>query len=187
MDSELLKLIKNKESLVANIAFYILCSLLVVFVLSYFILAFKANIQAEEINELDNMIAEGEGQQKAFEDKVLEYRRKINDYALVIGNHKISSEVFDFIEKRTLSNVWFSTFDMSQYTNEIRLTGETENLESLSQQVQVFEKSQDYINNINVLDSQVQGPSKVRFTMALSLNPNNFTYIDLPSTSQSTP
>lgn len=161
-----------------NVAFYVFCSILVVLLLSYFILAFKANVQAEQVNELDVRIATGQGQEKVLENKLLDYKTKISDYSTVISNHKIISEAFDFIEKRTLSNVWFSTFDVSE--SAIQLTGETTDLESLSQQVAVLEKSKDYVTGITVLDTQVQSPTKVRFIMSLSLNQRNFLYLTSP-------
>lgn len=162
-----------------NVAFYVFCSILAVLLLSYFILAFKANVLAEQVNELDVRIATGQGQEKILENKLLDYKTKISDYSTVISNHKIISEAFGFIEKRTLGNVWFSTFDVSE--SAIQLTGETTDLESLSQQVAVLEKSKDYVTGITVLDTQVQSPTKVRFIMSLSLNQRNFLYLTSPS------
>ena len=183
MDFKILHFLKNKESLWINIIFYILCALLTIIVFTYFIIMYKVYLQNKEMSELGAKIAAySANQEKIYEKKVLDYKKKIDDYSKIINNHKISSNVFSFIEERTLPNVWFSEFDMSQGTNEIKLSGETENMETFGRQIQVFEKSQDYIKSIDVLDSQVGASEKIKFILSLSLNPKIFTYLELRNT-----
>ena len=114
--------------------------------------------------------------QKSYADKVSIYKQKIDDFASIINSHKISSNVFSFIEEKTLPNVWFSSFNMAQGTNEMRVSGEAESLATLSRQVNFFEGSQDYIKGISVLSSQVDETGRVKFLINLLLNPKIFEY-----------
>jgi len=177
MSLNLSHLLKNKEPLWINVIFYLLCSLLIVILFIYSILILKVYLQNQKTDEMNKRMSAYEiNRQKIDEKKVLYYRKKINDFDLVVNNHKISSNIFIFIEKNTLPNIWFSGFDMSQSANNIKLSGQSENMETLSRQVQIFERSKDYIKNITVLNSQVDIMGKIGFTLDLRLNPEIFTY-----------
>ncbi len=172
-----LQQLKDKKSLWISVTFYFFCALLIIVFFTYFIIVFKVYLQNKEINELDSRIATyGLSQQKIYEKRVLDYKKKINDYSFIISNQKISSNVFAFIEARTLPNVWFSSFNMSKSTNEIKLSGESENMETLGRQVRVFEKSNDYISSINVSSLEIQTTGKTNFILSFYLKPEIFSY-----------
>ncbi len=177
MDFNLSYFLKNKDSLWVSVIFYFLCAFLVALIFSYSVITFKVRLQNQEMNELDNRIATyGMSQKKIYEKKIIDYKKKIDDFGLIINNRKISSNIFSFIEENTLPNIWFSNLNILQSANEIKLSGEAENMETLSNQIQVFERSQDYIKNINILNSQVEPSGKINFILSLSLDPKIFTY-----------
>jgi len=169
--------LKYKESLWIDVIFYFLYALIIAVVFSYFILMVKVYIDSQAVNELDNRTANHEfSQQKIYEKEILDYQKKIDNYSAIVSRYKISSNILSFIEQTTLSNVWFLSLDMSQLTDEIKLSGQAENMEVLGRQIQVFEKSQDYINHIKVFNSDIEPSGKVRFILNLSLNPKIFSY-----------
>ncbi len=170
-------LAKNKESSWVDAVFYCISALLLALLFSYAIFGIKTYLDTQKINELDGKIAALDSlQQKEKEKKVLDYKKKIDDYYLLIGSHKITSNIFAFIEKKTMPNVWFSNFDISLPANEVKLSGESENMETLSRQIKAFEESGDYINSITVLNSEVQPSRKVKFTLSFHLNQKAFNY-----------
>jgi len=151
--------------------FYFLSSCLIVAIFTYFLFTIKVNIQTQEINEIDKkMLNYSIYQQKENEKTIVSYQKIINDFSSIIKNRKISSRLFDFIEKNTLPNIWFSNFDMSYSTNDIKLSGEAENMETLINQINFFEENKDYIKSINILNSQINSNGKIKFTLNLSLN-----------------
>lgn len=164
-----------------DVVFYFASALLIAVVFSYLIFTLKIYLQKREIADADKNIAVyGTQEQKAYEKKILDYKRLIDDFTVIVGKHKISSNIFSFIEDNTVPSVWFSNFDMSDSTNEIRLLGEAENMLTLSQQVQVFEKDKEYIKNITVLNSQAGVGGKIGFILNLSLGSKIFTYQSEP-------
>ncbi len=178
MDFSLFYQLRNKQSRWIDVIFYSVFALLIATVLCYGFFAFRVYFQNQQINELDKKIlAYNTVQQKAYEKEVLDYKKKIDDYAIIINSHKISSNVFNFIEKKTLPNVWFSNLNVSEVANEIDLSGESENMKALSSQVQIFEESKDYIKNITVLDSHIAEHGKINFNLRLSLDPKIFAYL----------
>ncbi len=177
MDFSLFYQFKNSQSRWINYAFYFASILLIIMVFFYGIFVFKVYSQSQKIDELNRkMLVYGTDQQKASEKKVLDYKKKIDDFTVLINNHKVSLNVFTFIEQNTLSNIWFSSFNVSEVRNEINLIGEAKNMETLNNQVRVFEEDKDYIKSVSVLDSQVIEQGKIRFTLKLSLDPKIFAY-----------
>ena len=168
--------LKDKDSILVNVVFYLVTAFFVAIIFSYPLLSFKVYLQNKEINKLDNIMSFDETQQKTNEMKVLDYKKKIDDYTLIINNHRISSNIFVFIEEKTLSNVWFSNFAMSQFANEVKLSGEAENIVALSLQVEAFEKSEDYVRDVAVLESQESDSGRVQFALSLYLTPEVFNY-----------
>ncbi len=160
-----------------NVVFYFFLALLLVSILLYAFFVLRVYLQKKKISEIDDKIATyGTKEQKANEKQVLDYKKKIDDFAIIINNHRISSNIFGFVEDKTLPSVWFSNFDMSESSNEIRLTGEAESMETLSRQVKTFEESKDYVKSISVLSSQTESDKKIRFILNLILDPKIFNY-----------
>ena len=171
MDFNLPNQLKDK-SLRVNFLFYSALVLLMIAIFCYGIFWLKTYLQNQKIGELDKQISEyGTDQEKLYEKEVLGHKKTIDDFAAII-----SSNVFVFIEENTLPSIWFSNFDMSKSTNEIKLSGESASMEILSQQVQIFENKKEHVKSISVLESETGANGKIKFILNLSLNPNIFTY-----------
>ncbi len=160
--------------------FYVVSIVLLGSVFCYFILLFKVHLQTQNITEIQNRIANSsQDQQKMYQTKFSDYKKKIDDFSALINNHKISSGIFVFIEGKTLPNVWFSNFDMSQSINGIKLSGEADTMETVGRQIQLFEQDQ-YVKHIDIVSSEVEPTGKVKFLLNLSLDPAVFNYANNP-------
>ncbi|MEK7664057.1 MAG: hypothetical protein AAB340_01215 [Patescibacteria group bacterium] len=159
--------------------FYFTSILLAATVFSYLIFNFKVQLQSQRIQDVEkeslNLVT---GERRVFNNKVLDYKKKIDDFSTIINNHKVTSSVFSFIEENTLPDVWFSDFSMQGANNEINLSGQALNMEVLSRQVEIFERNQDYIESINVLESQTNSTGKVSFVLNLFFDSKIFNYGD---------
>src|SRR5581483_64130 len=101
----------------------------------------KAQVQVRHNNQLDLLLAGyGTSQQKADEQKLIAYKQEIDAFSALIDGHKISLPVFDFIEKNTLSNVWFSSVALSEIKGELYISGQANSLATVSQQINQFEQ-----------------------------------------------
>ncbi len=171
MNFNIIGQLKNHKALLVDAAFYVMWSLLVALVLCYIIFSYKISGASQHIIELDKkLLVYASDEQKASEKEVFDYKKKIDDFAVIIDSHRISSNIFSFIEEKTLPNVWFNIFNFSEGKKEISLSGEAENMEALSNQIKAFEASKNYVKSINVLTSQATAEGKARFTLNLSLN-----------------
>lgn len=161
----------------ANLLFYVAFGFLVLTIFCYGIFTIKVFLEEETIRQLNEKILMHTTPQDALmESKILDYKKKIDDFTVLVNDHRISSHMFNFIEQKTLPKVWFSNVSVSQAKSEINLAGEAANMETLDNQVHVFEESRDYVNTITVLNSEVTSQGRIKFIVSLSLNPKIFAY-----------
>ncbi len=157
--------------------FYGAVALLTAIIFWQAVFSFKTYVYQKKIAQVTEKIAAyTTPEQIAQEREVFAHKKKIDDFATIIANHKISSNIFTFIESVTLPSVWFSSLNMSEASNEIRLVGETESMETLSKQFNVFEGNKEHVKNITVLNSQVSSSGRINFILNISLEPNIFKY-----------
>lgn len=167
--------LKNRDWWIEGL-FYLVLSALLVVVFFYGTVAIKVYFYGKKLDELNDKIAAySSPQEKSYEKEVFSYKAKIEDFTAIVASHKISSNVFAFVEDNTLANVWFSSFSMSEISNEMRLTGEAESMEVLSRQFEIFENSKDYVKSISVFNSQMESSGRVVFVLNVFLDPNIFT------------
>ncbi len=171
---------KEKESLIAKYFFIVSCAFLIIVLFCYFIILLKIYLQQNQINTLQGDASSyTTNQQKMYEKKFSEYKKKISDFSSVINDHRISSNIFTFLEEKTLPNVWFYNFDLSENTAELNLSGEAKSGEDFSKQVREFEKS-SYIKSVSVLDSRISNSGGLLFILKISLDPKIFNYTSNP-------
>jgi len=162
------------------VIFYFAASLLVATVLCYLIFILKIYLQEQAIKNLDvETLNVGTDAQKDEEKIVFGYQKKVNDYGMLLQNHKFASNVFSFLEKDTLPNVWFYRFSMPMSQNQIDLAGEAETMDALSRQTSAFEKN-EFVKKVSILNSDTGVLGKISFNLSLQLDPKIFNYITPP-------
>jgi hypothetical protein len=69
--------------------------------------------------------------------------KKISSFKEIFSSHKNINNIFDFIEKNCLPDVWFSKFNFGSGKGQIEvlLSGEAENFVSIGQQMIIFKES----------------------------------------------
>ena len=156
---------------------YLPLVLLVIALFCYGIFALKVYLLQQKISEVDKRIAlYVTPEQKNYEKEVFDYKRQIDDFNTILTAHRTPTNVFNFVEDNTLPTIWFSSFDMAQSTDEIRLAGEAASMASLSQQVAIFEQNKEDIKSIGVLNSQISSQGKIAFILDLLVKPEIFDY-----------
>jgi len=180
MDFGIFYQLRTKKIWWVDVVFYFVISLLISTVFCYLIFISKIYLQQKELENLDQAILTvGTDAQKDQEKTVFGYQKKINDYALLINKYEFASNIFGFLEKETLPNVWFSKFSQPTLQNQIDLAGEAENLDALSRQTSAFEKS-EFVKKVSLLNSSIGELGKVSFNLSLALDPKIYNYIPPP-------
>ena len=168
--------IRNRKSWWMDVIFYFTISLLIAVVFCYLIFIVKNNIQRTQIKEEEDKIESvASGQQKSDENEVILYQKKIGDFVGLLKNHEFASHAFIFMEQHTLPDVWFERISIDEGNASLQLSGETDNMESLSRQVAVFEKN-EYVKSIGLLNSSLGESAMVSFNLSLALDSKIFSY-----------
>jgi len=161
---------KIKKSLWAIL--FVVFSALVALSLLLSYLYFKSaarEVQAEIIQK-EKLLAKTSAE-KALEDKVKQYETKINAFKKIFSEHKKILSVFEFIERNTHPDVWFESFQWQSKSLTMQLSGKTNNLDNVGQQLIIFRKQRDVLKGIRL--SQVDKDEEtglVDFSLEITFN-----------------
>jgi hypothetical protein len=174
MDFGVIYQLKTKNYLWVNAVLYGSFALLMGSVICFFIFDAKISSLQDKLTEARKMTASmGTPVQKDLEKKVFDYQKKIDDFAVIIGNHKIPSNVFSLLEKLTLPNVWFYSISINNSAANIQLSGEAETQGTLTQQIAILEGS-DLVDTVSNLSSGITESGRIKFNLNLVLNPSAY-------------
>jgi hypothetical protein len=177
MDFGIIFKLRTKKFWWLDVILYFVISLLIATILCYIIFFVKVGMQKKTISDLEVATeAVGTGQQRENEKEVLFYQKKIADFAELIKNHQFASSVFGFMEEKTASRVWFNLFNLNRKDAIVGLSGETGDIDVLSRQIAVMEKS-EYVKKVSLLNSQINSTGGIKFNLTLKLDPKIFSII----------
>ena len=75
-----------------------------------------------------------------------------------------------------MPDIWFKQFSLDEKSDGVQLSGEADNMDALSRQVAVFEKSQ-YIKDMGTLNTSLGPLARSEFNINLVMNQNIFKYL----------
>lgn len=172
MDFGIIYQLKTKKYWWLDTILYAVLSLLLATVICYGIFILKISLQEKTLKDIeDKMSRTGTAEQKELEEKVFNYQKKINNFAVLLTNHKIPTNIFKTMERDTLPNVWISSFSTNAEMSQMMITGEAENLNTMSRQIDIFEKN-EFIKNIASLATSLDQSSRILFNLSFELDPN---------------
>jgi len=157
-----------------KILFYILIALLLAAVLSYFILGHFQKKSLTALQNLEEEILKEQTPQKiALEKEILSEQKKINDFALMLDHHLLSSKFFRFLEQTSHPRIWFSKINLSPAEQLVIVSGRAETFPALGQQLQIFKK-EAFVKSATLSKISLGEKGEIEFTLTLSFDPNFF-------------
>jgi len=158
-----------------NILFYLSIALLLAFISGYSFLIYQTKKLDLALKDLETTLAkETTPQQISLEKEILDYKKKIEDFAPLITAHRLSSKFFGFFEKITHPKVFFSDLKIDIMGNKAGLSGQTESFQTLGQQILIFQK-EELIKNVQLSKVQIGKEGKIEFSLEIFLDPKLFT------------
>ena len=177
MDFRVIFQLRNRKIWWMDVIFYFAISLLAATVFCYLIFLVKNGMTRSDIkNEILALQTVGTNSQREQEKNVVNYQKKVNDFIKLFKNHEFASNVFAFMEKQTMPNIWFKQFVLDEKNRGVQLSGEADSMDALSRQVANFERN-EYVKRVGALNSSLGGSARVEFNFNLSLDPKIFSYI----------
>lgn len=157
-----------------NIFFYFSLGLLMAIVLSYPVLTYWENKSVNALEKLEEQIIKvGTPKEKVMEIEVFSQEKRIKDFSALLGEHRQSSGLFQFLEKATHPKVWFFTLELDAKKAELVLSGKSQNFQVLGQQLSIFQKQQS-IKKANLSKLSLGKEGGAEFTFNISLDPSVF-------------
>jgi len=151
--------------------------IILAFLGSYIYFYIVNNSIAKKIKELDDSSQELNNTIKSSEDQLLAVQKKINDFSVLIANHKDLKNVFDFIDQKTIPAMWFSDFKFDQSKKEeeniIYLEGKTSSFILIEQQLAVFKK-ESVVKLAELTEVSINKDGEIEFIFKINFLPEIF-------------
>lgn len=160
---------KNKVIFAGTTVLYIITAVLIIFILSYFALIFLKNRADKNLAEIEKRLTRTEEESK-LENQVSSAKRNLDNWSLLASEHRFPLAVFKLLQKNTHPKVSFSGFQFNLRENTLALEGQTENYETLGQQVLIFQ-NHNLIQKVNVSKISINPERRINFELKLFVDP----------------
>ena len=176
MDFSTILQFREKKFWWVDAIFYLSASFLIAAVFCYVIFSVRTSMLKSEIESQTKLMETvGTTQQKEYEKEILGYQKKINSFKSFLKNLKFASSAFAFMEDQTMPYIWFKNFSFNAQSNTITPSGEAEDMEIVSRQINKFEKN-EYVKSIGQLNFSIGQGAKTQFNVSLAMDPKWFSY-----------
>lgn len=168
------------KRIIILIVILFVCAILVF--LGYAAITIKEKNLLSQISEMEK---EKEGleakiaEMKDAEERLLKLKSHINEVKNLVNNHIYWEKLFEALEKFTLSDVHYNTFDFD-ISGQLKLTAMAKNFDVLSEQLIVFNSNPEFFNSAEISSMNLEqdkdtGQIKgVSFSVVVNVNPNIF-------------
>jgi hypothetical protein len=151
--------------------FYFSIFLFLGLLLGYFILTFLEKKSENTLPNLEEALLKGKTpEMSSLEEEILNDQKKIKDFSSLVQSHLIPSKIFEFFEKNTLPQVFFSEINLNSLNSTAKLSGECDSFVTLGQQLAIFEK-EPLIEKLDLTQVSITKEGKIGFFLDFSFNP----------------
>jgi len=158
----------QKSPVSESLVLYISIGLLAAAFLSYFLLAHLESRSSEAVQALEEQIeAVGADEARA---EILAVRTKMEDFSLLVRDHRRPSNFFDFLEEITHPRVGFLEVELSPPEFKANLVGFSTDFKNVAQQIYLFQE-QELIEAIKLNNLTLGDMGEARFSLELFLSP----------------
>jgi len=165
----------KKFPLWQNILFYFSLVLLLASLSGFFVLNYFQKKSQATLDDLRKTIEKGfTAEEKTLEKELLSYQKKIEDFSTLFLDYRLTSKLFGFFEKLIHPKVFFTDFSLDPKLNKLSLSGQTENFETLGQQILIFQK-EEKIKSLDLKEIGISKEGKIEFSLDISFIPLVFT------------
>ena len=172
----------NKSPFLVNILFYLSIILLLSVIFSYFILDRFQKSASEKIRQFEAKISSEKTQEwLSLEQELKTKKKKIDDFSVLIGEHKLPSKFLafsegTFAETKNFGNlihpkVQVLNFSLDIKNSKVKISGLTENFITLEQQYLIFQ-SEPLIKEANLSNISIGKEGKINFSFELLFDPS---------------
>jgi len=166
MAIEITPRVKIKLSNWKIIAGIVLVVLLMGLIAAYLYFTFSIKKMSQEFEEKNRALAPLE---KAIEEKENELEpigQKIDDFNVLLAEHKNRLDIFTFLQTTCLPSIWFSDFAFDSDAEEVIVSGRANNFATLEQQMNILEQ-EPVLSDLNITGLSIGEEGGIVFTLSL--------------------
>ncbi|MBL7156305.1 MAG: hypothetical protein ISS87_01770 [Candidatus Pacebacteria bacterium] len=161
---------------VFDILYYIISILLVLSFLSYLGLIFLIKTSETRLGELGTAIIEKQTKEtQELEKRVLATKKKIDTFAILINDHKQTSNMFSFLAETSHKKAFFSDLKLNVESFTADIFGKTEGFKTLGEQVLIFNE-ENLIKDVALTEVNIGKQGKIEFNLTLLFDSEIFKY-----------
>jgi len=165
------KEVAEKESILIVLLFWFSLFIFIVIVTLFFVFEWQTKNAKAQLKEIEAQLEQlGTPEQKALKEAIYDYKRKIDDFPVLLNNHQTPSKLFALIENNIHPDVWFLSFEFLRDKNQMTLSGQAKSLLALAQQVLAFEKIPQ-IKELTVSNIGVNKEGDIEFELSIVFTP----------------
>lgn len=152
-----------------NSLFWVALVLLVSTIILFLFFQGKASSLEGQRDSIKNQISEVETQAGEIgEQDIIVLAEKVKYFFGLLGEHKFSSQFFDFLRVACHPYVQFSSLDLSTKDYKIRLSGKTESFQTLGEQLLSLKENEN-IQDLKVSNISLDQEGRVTFQLTFTL------------------
>jgi len=165
------KKVAEKESILVALFFWFSLFIFIVVTTLFFVFGWQTKKAKAQLQEIEAQLEQlGTPEQKALEEAIYDYKRKIDDFPVLLNNHQTPSKLFTLIEENIHPDVWFLSFKFLRDKNQVSLSGKAKSLLALAQQILAFEKIPQ-IKELTTSNIGVSEEGAIKFELSIIFTP----------------
>ncbi len=107
----------------------------------------------------------------ADQAELIAFYSQMANIKTLLNNHIATSRVFEWLEKQTQTNVFFSRFSLNIQGNQLSLAGVAKSTEDIAEEMRVFQ-TQPEVEQVSVNNMSIGTAGFWQFDLSLTLNPS---------------
>ncbi len=157
-----------------NILFYCSLVLLLAVISVYFVFGYFQNKSLQSLQGLETELRDmGSQSQKELERDVLLYEKKIQDFGILLAQHRYTANFLKILQNFAYEDTQFTDLflDVSGYKATLR--GQTSSFKNLGEQVNKLEQ-EEFVKKVELSSMFMNQEGRVDFTFNLEISPKAF-------------
>jgi len=153
-----------------DVLFYFAVGLLIFVFIASFIINQSLKSSQKTLEGLESTLTKEVSEKASLKNEILTHQRKINDFSVLIDNHRKASNIFAFMENQCHPKVWFNNFSLNTKEGTVSLAGEAQDFLSLGQQMLIL-KDEKMIKSVDLANISMKKEGKITFNLSISFDP----------------
>ena len=165
----------QKSPLWQDILLYFSIGLFLAAIFSFFAISKSQKKAENSLQKLDEALAQKKTAEEISREKEIKIiEKQVNDFSQIFDAHVYSSKIFDVFPKIIHPKARFKQVNFDVVKSEVNISGETESLTTLQQQIFIFQKEQSLIKDFIFNSFNIGEKGKINFSFKLFLTPQLF-------------